>query len=205
MFAVMTFRQFHDLKYHVMSMLRHGLPQDIYYHTPAHTLDVMISAESIALNEGITDEKLLTRLRIATLFHDTGYLVSKSEHERFSCDIARKELAGLISDPNELDEICELIMATMIPQSAKNTLAMIICDADLDYLGRKDYYEIAEKLKDEFKQQGFIKSDAQWFQMQIDFMKSHRYFTSTSQRLREPEKHKRIAELEAQLASIQAS
>lgn len=60
----MTFRQFHDLKYHVMGMLRQGLPQDIYYHTPAHTLDVMISSESIAVNEGITDEKELTKLRL---------------------------------------------------------------------------------------------------------------------------------------------
>lgn len=201
----MTFRQYHDMKYHVMRMLRHGLAQDIYYHTPAHTLDVMISAESIAVNEGITDEKQLGMLRLATLFHDTGYLVSKTEHERFSCDIARKELAQLITDPAEMEEICELIMATMIPQKAKSKLAMIICDADLDYLGRKDYYEIAEMLKNEFKQQGFIKSDAQWFRMQIDFMKSHTYFTNTSRRIREPEKQKRIAELESQLAAMEAS
>ena len=186
-------------------MLRHGLPQDIYYHTPAHTLDVMISSESIAVNEGITDENELMKLRLATLFHDTGYLVSKTEHEKFSCDIARKELAELITDPKEMEDICELIMATMIPQSAKSKLAMIICDADLDYLGRKDYYEIAEKLKNEFRQQGIIESDAQWFRMQINFMKSHQYFTATSRKMREPEKQKRIAELEQQLAAMESS
>jgi uncharacterized protein len=201
----MTFRQFHDLKYHVMGMLRQGLPQDIYYHTPAHTLDVMISSESIAVNEGITDEKALTTLRLATLFHDTGYLISSSEHERFSCDIARKELANLVIDPATIDEICELIMATMIPQQANSRLAMIICDADLDYLGRKDYYEIAEKLKDEFRQRGLITSDAQWIRMQISFMQSHTYFTETSKRLREPEKQNRIVELQQQLAAMEAS
>jgi len=201
----MTFREFHDLKYHVMSMLRQGLSQEIYYHTPAHTLDVMISAESIAVNEGITDENELLKLRLATLFHDTGYLVSPVEHERYSCDIARKELANYVKDPALMEEICDLIMATMIPQQAKSKLAMIICDADLDYLGRKDYYEIAQKLKDEFKQRGLITSDAQWCRMQIEFMKSHSFFTATSKKLREPEKQKRIHELEQQLITLSAS
>jgi hypothetical protein len=201
----MTWRQYHDIKYRIMGMLRHGLPQDIYYHTPAHTLDVMISAESIAVNEGITDETELMKLRIATLFHDTGFMLSKIDHERFSCDIARKELAEVITDPGEMDEICDLIMATMIPQSAKSRLAMVICDADLDYLGRKDYYEIAETLKNEYMKQGLVENEIHWFRMQIKFMKSHQYFTATCRNLREPQKQKRIAELEAKLAELEAA
>jgi len=34
-----------------------------------------------------------------------------------------------------------MIMATKIPQSPKNLLEQIICDADLDYLGRERYEE----------------------------------------------------------------
>ena len=36
-----------------------------------------------------------------------------------------------------------------MPQTPKNHLEEIMCDSDLDYLGRQDFYPIAETLRQE--------------------------------------------------------
>ncbi|MCK9612757.1 MAG: hypothetical protein PHR81_00260 [Bacteroidales bacterium] len=41
-------------------------------------------------------------------------------------------------------------MATKIPTKLKNKLEKLLCDADLDYLGREDYMEISNRLRREW-------------------------------------------------------
>ena len=43
------------------------------------------------------------------------------------------------------DLFSQLILATKVPQKPKNKLEKIICDADLDYLGREDFDNISDK------------------------------------------------------------
>jgi hypothetical protein len=50
----------------------------------------------------------------------------------------------------DIDCICGMIMATKIPQQPRTKLQEIICDADLDYLGRDDFYTIGRTLFEEF-------------------------------------------------------
>jgi hypothetical protein len=53
----------------------------------------------------------------------------------------------------------KLIHVTEIPHKPLNHLQEIICDADLDYLGRNDFQEIADNLKAELKTMNKIISD----------------------------------------------
>ena len=76
-------------------------------------------------------------------------------------------------------------MATKIPQSPKTELERIICDADLDYLGRTDYFPISENLHREFLAFEKIKNDKDWIELQQIFLQSHTYFTKTSVALRQ--------------------
>lgn len=73
-----------------------------------------------------------------------------------------------------------MIMATRLPQSPLSKLAEILCDADLDYLGREDFFEIADTLKREWMQMDFISSDTEWNQKQLGFLSSHTYFTESA-------------------------
>ena len=71
-------------------------------------------------------------------------------------------------------------MATKIPQSPKTLAEKIICDADLDYLGRDDFEPISMRLYKEFISFKIIPDDAVWDKIQIGFFESHHYFTNTS-------------------------
>lgn len=168
----------------VLKMLRDRLPPTLYYHNPEHTIDVIESAERIAVSEGCSREEILL-LKMAALFHDTGFVKDMREHEKHGCEIAREMLYANHADPEKVSIICGIIMATKIPQSPKTKLEKIICDADLDYLGRNDYFPISENLHREFLAFERVKNDKDWIELQQKFLQAHTYFTKTSIALRQ--------------------
>ncbi len=56
-------------------------PAQLYYHNILHTMDVTEQIERIAREEGIEDEQILFLLKVAALYHDTGYLQTYRNHE----------------------------------------------------------------------------------------------------------------------------
>jgi hypothetical protein len=81
----------------------------------------------------------------------------------------------------------------------KNKLEEIICDADLDYLGRDDFHEIADRLRRELKEHGKIESDRQWDEIQVKFLTSHKYFTQTAIDTRRKKKLENLADIKSRL------
>ena len=113
-------------------------------------------------------------MKVAALYHDTGFLHHYSNHEETSCELARKDLPDFGLSSAEIDEIMTMIRATKIPQSPPNKLAEVLCDADLDYLGRPDFFTIGDLLFNELKELGFIKDGKEWDHIQVKFLKGHR-------------------------------
>jgi len=184
----MTDSGFLRLKSGMLKLLRTDLDPRLTYHSPAHTEDVLQQVERIAAAENITDKRLLHLMRIAALFHDTGFLRAYEGHEEISCTIMRERLGNGKLDESELKMIDRMIMATRLPQSPATLPEMTICDADLDYLGRDDFESISNALKTEFLFYGVIKDEEEWDRLQISFFNSHQYFTKTSIRDRCPVK-----------------
>jgi hypothetical protein len=90
-------------------------------------------------------------------------------------------------------------MATKIPQRPKSHLEEIICDADLNYLGRTDFFSIEEMLYEEMLAFGYIKNIEEWNQVQVDFMQKHHYFTSTAIRDNYLQKEKNLAIVQSKI------
>ncbi len=88
---------------------------------------------------------------------------------------------------------------TQIPHKPTNQLEEIICDADLDYLGREDFHEIADKLRLELREHGKIDSDRKWDEIQVMFLTQHQYFTETAKRTRQERKMQNLAEINPRL------
>jgi predicted metal-dependent HD superfamily phosphohydrolase len=172
---------------HIMRQLD-KLPATLTYHTKGHVLDVLEQAGQIARLEGITNEKELELLQLAILYHDIGFLYLYKGHEEASCEIARDELKTFGISTADIESICGLIMATRIPQTPKNKLEEIICDADLDYLGRDDFFPIAHSLFLEMKFYGYLEREEEWNRIQVSFLEQHHYFTITNQQRRAPKK-----------------
>ncbi len=92
-------------------------------------------------------------------------------------------------------------MATKIPQSPKNHLEQILCDADLDYLGRDDYALNSNNLLQELELTKKLKAK-DWLQIQEKFLRAHSYFTPTSQKLRNKIKQQTLLNIQQQLKNI---
>ena len=189
----MTLKKFDDLKDNIISELKSNLLPALYYHSAEHTLDVLNAAEKIAAAEKVNGKDLML-LKIAALLHDSGYLFTAKNHELNSCRIARYVLPKYDVSEMDIDAICDLIMATKIPHNPKNILEEIICDADLDYLGRDDFYALSQNLFKEMQMFNKVSDEHKWNEIQIGFLEKHKYFTATSKSLRDmlKEKHLKI-------------
>jgi class 3 adenylate cyclase len=183
--------QFTDLQELMLNKLEKELPNYLYYHNVKHTIDVVTQAELIGIGEGVNDEELLL-LKTAALFHDSGHILNYDEHEHFATLIAREVLPDYSYTQRQINTICELIMTTKMPPTPKSKLEQIICDADLDYLGRSDMIPVSNSLYRELKEMEKIDSLLEWNKLQIKFISGHQYFTKTAQSLREVNKQKQI-------------
>lgn len=185
---------------YILHRLRNELPAERSYHSLAHTLDVYASAIDIAEKEGITGEDLVL-LKMAALFHDAGFLTHDTAHEAASCTLVRSELPRFGFTEDRIERICGLIDATRIPQSPQDLLAEVLCDADLDYLGRADFIPIGNTLFAEMKAHGVLETEREWNELQERFLARHQYFTRTNRTEREPVKQRHLAGVRAWLSS----
>lgn len=189
-------RQFTDLQELILDKLEKELPSYLYYHNVKHTIDVVNQAELIGYGEGVDDEAILL-LKTAALFHDAGHITAYDNHEFYSTELAKEYLPKFKYNQEQIDQICELIMATKIPPEPSNLLEKIMCDADLDYLGRSDFIPVSNTLYNELKTQGKISDINEWNKMQLRFISHHQYFTQTALNLREVNKQKQIERLKS--------
>jgi len=178
----------------IQEKLRQELSEKLHYHNTEHVEDVLQSALAIAKHEQLKADEVRL-LRIGALFHDSGMTLSHKQHEEKGCDLARQLLPSYGFNEDQLDIICGMIMATKIPQSPKTQLEKILCDADLDYLGRDDFYTIGQKLHDELRESGTIETEREWNLIQKTFLENHHYHTAFSQANREPKKQQHLSEI----------
>ena len=186
--------QFSDLQEFIFDKLEKELPDYLYYHNVKHTVDVVTQCELIGWSEGLRDNQLLM-LKTAALFHDTGHTVSYENHEDRSVDIARNILPKYSYTSEEIDKICRIIMSTKLPPRPTDLFEAIICDSDLDYLGRTDFVPVSNTLYAELKTQNKSLTLNEWNKMQLKFITSHQYFTKTGRKLRNVKKQEQIVRI----------
>ncbi len=186
--------KFSDIQEFILDKLERELPDFLFYHNVKHTVDVVTQVELIGWGENITDEELLV-LKTAGLFHDAGHIICYDDHEYHGTVLARQYLPKYGYSSQQIDTICNLIMSTKLPPNPKNKLEAILCDADLDYLGRSDMIPVSGNLFKELKKQNKIDSLNDWNKLQVKFITGHQYFTDTARNLREVNKQKQIDRL----------
>ncbi len=187
-------RKFSAAEKFILKKLITEIPEHLYYHGVHHTLDVLDAALTIAKEEHLSATQLRL-LRIAVLYHDAGFIKVYENHESYGCELAKEFLPGFDFTTREIDVVCKLILATAIPQKPSTKLEKIICDADLDYLGRKDFNKISTSLFNELKIYSMIKDEDEWNERQLQFLSSHKYHTRFSKIRRDPVKQAHLEKL----------
>lgn len=190
--------QFIDLQEHVLDEMEQKLPANLYYHNIKHTIDVITEVELIGWAEGLSEEQILI-LKLAGLFHDAGHTRNYKDHELHGTHIAREILGRYDYSDDMIEDICRLIMATKFPPQPKDIMEQVICDSDLDYLGRSDFIPVSNTLYDELKERDMIGTIDEWNEHQLAFIRGHQYFTHTARSLREVNKQIQIERIESLL------
>lgn len=187
--------QIEKAEQYVLGQLESRLDRTLFYHGIHHTLDVVNASAEIAALEGITDSESLALLRTAAFYHDSGFMTTYQGHEEAGCTLAREVLPGFGYTEAQIETICGMIIATRIPQSPKNALERIICDADLDYLGRDDFEGIAATLFEELKVRDMVEDIPAWDAVQVRFLEAHSYWTASQTKRRDAGRQRHLQHL----------
>lgn len=155
-----------------------------YYHNIIHSMDVYRTIDIYNQEENIGSHSYFL-LKTAAAFHDTGITENYQDHEKVSVTIAREALPRFGYKNVDIELIAELILATKIPVNPQNKMERLLCDADLDYLGRDDYFVISEQLRKEWIALGFRNySIEEWKTFQVKYLNNHLYFSKAARKLR---------------------
>jgi predicted metal-dependent HD superfamily phosphohydrolase len=138
---------------------------------------------------------------VAAAFHDVGFIYRLEGHEIAGARVAAQTLPDYGFSSGQIETVMAMILATRLPQRPYNLLEEILADSDLDVLGRDDYFARNELLRREMAAYGRTLTDEEWRLEQLDFLRSHVYFTATARKLRQPGKERNIAKIEQQMGS----
>ena len=184
---------------HALERLERELAPDLFYHSVRHTRDEVLPAiERLAAMEGIGGE-VFQLLRTAAAYHDIGFIEQYIDHEAASIRIALEALPRFGFSPTQLQVVTNIICITKLPQSPHNLLEQIMADADLDSLGRDDFWERNRDLRAELAVYGKPVDDQEWYRQQVRFLSGHSYFTASAHALRDAQKQHHLKELVARL------
>ncbi|MBL7922771.1 MAG: cyclic nucleotide-binding domain-containing protein [Bacteroidia bacterium] len=167
----------------VFDYLGNHLPGNLYYHHLNHTRDVIRSAVRLCELEKL-DGTTTTVVKTAALFHDTGFATQYEKNEPVGAAFAEQWLPEFNYTPEQIQLIRELILATDITTQPNGLLQKIMRDADLDYIGRADFFSISQSLRQELFEHGKVIKLADWYSIEKEFLENHVYFTDSAYRLR---------------------
>lgn len=190
--------QYNAIKAFITDKLNRELPPHLTYHNLLHVNDVIAVVTQIGQAEQVSETDLVL-LQTAALFHDTGFLFGAQDHEVKSCELAQEYLPQYGYTQEQVDIIKGMIMATRIPQSPQTRLEEMLADADLDYLGRDDFFTTGKRLYKELTQTGTIQSEKDWNLFQEKFLENHHYFTQTAIDKRSKQKQENLAAVKLKL------
>ena len=184
-----------EIETYVSRFITEQIPARYIYHDLQHTRNVVQSAEEIAAYYSLSEDDLEI-LRIAAWFHDLGYDQGPEGHERRSAEHARRYLEEKGYPEEKIRTIEDCILATKLPANPKSNLQEILCDADLNHLGKKTYWERCSRVRQELNAiKDLVMSDSEWVDFELNFLTKHQYFTSAARTLYDKRKKKHLRQL----------
>lgn len=181
----------------IFDLFKNELPNTYVYHNYTHSKRVYKSINEIIEHSQI-DVKDATILRLAALLHDTGYTISRSNHEEESAKIARKFLESKDIEEDIIQGVEKCILATKFNDNPpQSELEKIIRDADSSHFGKDYFEEASDFLRQEYKSQNIRDySLMEWLDENIKVLvENHQYFTEYALKNWQPVKEENLAKL----------
>jgi uncharacterized protein len=196
--------RFDEAASYARERLENELSPALYYHGPFHTRDEVVPAtQRLAEMEDIRGEALALLLT-AAWYHDLGYTEQAVHHELIGARMVQEILPQFKYSGKQIEVVRWAILATALPQDPQNHLEQILCDADLDVLGRDDFRPRNADLRRELAGMGKTFTDVEWYTGQLKFLLGHTYFTESAHALRDAQKSVNVEALRKALQQSEA-
>jgi len=191
---------FKELRVYILHRLENELDPKLVYHSLKHTLNVEKAVIKYGELEGLNERDLILT-RTAALFHDAGFIVQYDNNEHLGVNLFKSIAKSYGYSEEDVAKVERIILVTIAHNKPKDLCEQIICDADLDYLGRSDYHKIANRLFVERQNFGITFSEKEWLSIQINYLENiHHYYTASARQIRSEGKAQHLAELKVKLA-----
>ena len=177
---------------YALCRLRTELSPLLTYHNLMHTEGDVLPAVSRLARLSNLAEPDIRLLEVGAAFHDLGQIKTSLGHEQAGIEIMSGVLPGLGFSVTDIARLTGMIQATEMPQTPRNDEQALLADADLDSLGRDDFFATSKALWHERAACGMDIPWQTWLEIQLQFLQRHRYFTPVAQALRDAGKQKNI-------------
>ncbi|OAD89972.1 phosphohydrolase [Aequorivita soesokkakensis] len=181
----------------IFQLFKNKLPNTFIYHNYTHTKRVYKSINEIIENSQI-DVKDAKTLRFAALLHDSGYTVSRENHEEESVKIAVDFLKKQGVEEDIIEGVKNCILATKFKNTTpQNELEKIIRDADSSHFGKDYFEEASEFLRQEYISQNIHNYTAEeWLEENIKVLvENHQFYTDYALKNWQPTKEENLSKL----------
>lgn len=179
---------------------KHTSPEQLY-HNLEHTNGVVAACEEIADHYRLSEQDYLA-VMIASWYHDIGYLFTTKElHEEKSAEMAYEFVLAHQQSEELAEKVKRCILATKMPQSPKDLISSIVCDADLYHLGTDDFLEINKRVRKEYNSVCTEElSGKDWRRSTLKLLEGHQYHTDYCKTLLQAGKQKNMELLKQRIA-----
>ena len=164
--------EYHVKLQRVRKYAKANMPQ-VAYHNFGHIKDVAKVCALLAKAEELEAYETF-------LLQTAGYMHDIEKEENAAARTTQKVLPYLGYTVQEAKQVACLIPATKLGTKPKNLLEKILCDADLDNLGRKDFLKKNHLLRVEQNKLGV--ADTLWFKQTYEFLVNHKYYTRAARK-----------------------
>jgi HD superfamily phosphodiesterase len=192
-----------EIEQYVTRLLETQLPDGMDFHNLDHARYVVDNAVFIGEKSNLSDNEL-NILRISAWFHDAGYTISLENHEEEGARLATEFLSLKKVNKNIINQVCNTIRSTAIPQNPKDHISQVLCDADMRHLAEDNYIEIIDNLRKEWiNLTGKKLRKRKFHKMSVKFFKKHHYHTDFAKKELQPGKEKNLELLKKKIIMLE--
>jgi predicted metal-dependent HD superfamily phosphohydrolase len=162
---------------YVRKLLGSKLEPWVAYHDYRHTAETFRACREIGRAAGLGKEDLEIAL-LAALFHDAGYTETVKGHEKRGAVIAARFLRSKGYPAKSIRGVRGAILATTMPQRPRNLVEAVVCDADMIYVGTKEFFRKNDLLREEIEgREEIVVEPRSWLRHSLEFLQGQTYHT----------------------------
>jgi predicted metal-dependent HD superfamily phosphohydrolase len=182
----------------ILKRLESELDEDLHFHSPSHSRDVVREALGFAVSEE-KNSRDLELIAIAAAFHDAGFLERRIDNEPIGGEMAAEAMrkSGNYSE-EDIALVRQMILDTKVDpespvsfQQSNTRLSPYLLDADVSNFGREDFFERLEASR---KEQG-MGEPKEIYSRTLAFMESHDWQTEAARIKRDDKKQDNMRRL----------